>query len=38
MRVIIMRHGEAMFEGPDRVLTSRGREEVKMTTLKLLIL
>ena len=36
MRVIIMRHGEAMFEGPERVLTSRGREEVKMTTLKLL--
>lgn len=36
MRVIIMRHGEAMFEGPERVLTSRGREEIKMTTLKLL--
>lgn len=36
MRVIIMRHGEAMFDGPERVLTSRGHEEVRMTTLKLL--
>lgn len=36
MRVIIMRHGEAAFAGPERVLTSRGAEEVKITALKLL--
>lgn len=35
MRVIIMRHGDAVFQGAERVLSSRGEQEARLTGLKL---
>lgn len=35
MRVIIMRHGDAIFRGAERVLSSRGEQEARLTGLKL---
>lgn len=35
MRVIIMRHGDAVFQGAERVLSSRGEQEALLTGLKL---
>ncbi len=35
MKVIIMRHGDAMFSGGDRVLSERGVQEAKITGMKL---
>lgn len=35
MRVIIMRHGDAVFQGAERILSSRGEQEARLTGLKL---
>lgn len=35
MKVIIMRHGDAVFSGDDRVLSAQGVQEAKLTGLKL---
>ena len=35
MKVIIMRHGDAVFSGGDRVLSERGVQEAKITGMKL---
>lgn len=36
MKVIIMRHGDARFLGAERILSSQGEQEARMTGLKLL--
>lgn len=35
MRIIIMRHGDAVFQGAERVLSARGEMEARLTGLKL---
>lgn len=35
MQVIVMRHGDAVFKGADRVLSAKGEQEAKLTALKL---
>lgn len=35
VKVIVMRHGDAVFQGGDRVLSSRGEQEAKLTGMKL---
>ncbi len=35
MRVIVMRHGDAVFSGGDRILSIRGEQEAKITGMKL---
>lgn len=35
MRIIIMRHGDAVFQGAERILSTRGEQEARLTGLKL---
>ena len=35
MQVIIMRHGDAVFQGAERVLSAKGEQEARLTGLKL---
>ncbi|MCK0527345.1 phosphohistidine phosphatase SixA [Anaerobiospirillum sp. NML120449] len=35
MKIIVMRHGDAMFSGGDRILSPRGEQEARLTGMKL---